>query len=202
MFLFRLIKFLFGPLLMLLFRVKTVGRENIPKTGRALMVANHSAIFDPVIVAAASSRTFRPMAKKEAFNSKIGSWFLTSVGCFPVNRYSVDTGALLTAEKLLNQEEMVILFSEGTRSKTKKMLPFKTGAAALCYKTESPVIPVGIITEGNGLRLFKRTVIRFGEPITKEKLFPDDEKDYRQATNVLQQTVGDLIDMGDPRCTK
>ena len=58
------------------------------------------------------------LAKKEIFQNKLFDFLLRSYGAYPVDRGRADIRALNWAEKQLNLGRTIIMFPEGTRSKT------------------------------------------------------------------------------------
>ncbi len=177
------------------FRLRVVGRENIPKTGPVLLCCNHMAKRDPVMLGVASRRQVFYMAKQELFQSKFLGRILRGLGAFPVRRGSGGADALADAYKLLDENAMVGVFIEGTRSKDGLLQRPKTGAALLAYRTKVPVVPACITAGDGGLpRKFKKHVVVFGKPIPAEELrIPDDSSlQLRKASRVIMGEIAAL----------
>ena len=117
------------------------------------------------------------------------------LGAFPVKRGAGGTDALEEAYALLEENGVVGVFIEGHRSKDGWLLKPKTGAALLAYKTKAPVVPV-CITAGDGLcpGPFKRTLIRFGKPLSPEELNiqNDSSVQLRRASRTIMARIVDL----------
>ena len=147
----------------LVFRMKVIGAENVPKEGPVLLCSNHLAKRDPVLLGLSQRRQVFYMAKEELFQNKFLGGMFRMLGAFPVKRGSGGSDALEDAYALLAQNGVVGVFIEGHRSRDGKLLKPKTGAALLAYETKAPVVPV-CITAGDGRQpgMFKRTMIRFG----------------------------------------
>lgn len=188
------------------FRITVRGRENIPKTGPVLLCSNHLAKRDPVILGVAQRRQVFYMAKEELFENRFLGGLLRRLGAFPVLRGSGGADALADAYALLEDNAMVGVFIEGTRSKDGMLQRPKTGAALLAYRTKATVVPVCITTGDGGIpKAFKRTLVTFGPPIQAQRLaIPDDSSmQLRKASRVIMSEIsalreGDLKLLGLP----
>ena len=87
------------------------------------------------------------------------------------------------------------MFIEGHRSRDGKLLKPKTGAALLAYETKAPVVPV-CITAGDGRQpgMFKRTMIRFGKPLSAQELDIKDSSSMqlRRASRTIMSRIAQL----------
>lgn len=157
------------PFFKLFFRCKYVNRNNLPKTGRFILCSNHVHNLDPVLIALGQRRAFVTMAKSELFKNKLIGGFLRYMGAFPVERGKGDTGAIGYAEQALRDGHAMLIFFEGTRSKTGELLRPKTGVSMIAYQTQTPIIPICITPKGQVVKLFHRNMITFGDPIMPEE---------------------------------
>lgn len=177
------------------FRMRVRGRENIPKNGPVLVCCNHAAKRDPVMLGVSMGRQVFYMAKEELFQNWFIGGLLRKLGAFPVLRGSGGADALQEAYSLLDENAVVGVFIEGTRSKTGELGKPKTGAALLAYRTKAPVVPVCITAEdGRPPRVFKRTIVNFGKPIPFEALeMPDDSSmQLRKASRKIMAEIAAL----------
>jgi len=174
------------------FFVRCEGKENIPKTGGVIVSANHQSNFDPPIVGSFLTRSLKFMAKKELFKSKIGNWFLTTIGAFPVDRGGSDIGVLKTSIKLLKEENAICIFPEGTR-KCKDINQVKSGAVMFAIKAQVPILPVGI---AGGYKPFKPMKIVFGKPVYYTEYY--DKKVTQEELHELSvQLMKDIYALAD-----
>ncbi len=134
---FRLLFFLFT-------RYQVRGKENVPRQGPVLVVANHLNLADPPLVGVSLGRKSRFMAKEELFRSRLSRFIFHSVGAFPVNRRRLNPGTLRQAEEALAQGFPLVMFPESTRSKNAQLQPALPGAAMLAAQCRAPILPVGI----------------------------------------------------------
>jgi len=148
------------------------GRENVPKTGGAVLSCNHPGGVDVVALGYASPRQIFYMAKQELFEFQ--PWFsalLTSVGAFPIRRGTNDTVAIEHSIRLVQEGKVLGMFPEGTRNKGGPLGRPKSGAVRIAALTGAPLVPSAVIgipalhkEWKNPLRRTPVTV-RFGEPI-------------------------------------
>ncbi len=151
------------------YRHSIKGEDNIPKTGGFVLAPNHVHWADPVIVVAKVKRYLRVMGKAEIFENKFLNWFFTNAGVFPVRRGAGDQEALGGAVELLINGEGLLLFPEGTRSKTGELGRIKSGAAVVASSAGVPIVPMYIKYEPCRIKIFKKTKILVGEPIETVK---------------------------------
>lgn len=185
MYIYKIFKPILGPIFRFYYNPTIIGKENIPKEGRLLIVGNHKHLYDQCLAIISTKRPIHYMAKKEYFDGKI-AWFFKSVGCIPVDRSKKDKNATNSALEVLNNDFVLGLFPEGTRNKTnKKLLPFKFGAVSMANKTDSYILPFGI--SGDYKFRSKNLTIKFGKPY---KVSDDLEKENKK----LERIVSKLID--------
>lgn len=175
---------------------RVVHRENLPSSGRVIVCCNHLSMKDPILLTAISNqRQIHYMSKAELFKNRLLGFILRALGAFPVNRGKGDTQAINTAARLLEQEQIVGIFIEGTRSKTGELLQPKSGTAVLAHSSTAPILPVCITGKGrNAPRLFHRVVISCGELITPEELgiAEASASEYRRASRYVMQKIAAL----------
>lgn len=123
---------------------KVEGRENIPKTGGAILISNHLNNADPCIIPGAIDRRIVTMAKKEMFKWPIVNILFLMISAFPVDRQGADLGALREAQRTVNRGLLLLMFPEGTRSKDRQLHRGFPGSALVAYRTGVPIIPIAI----------------------------------------------------------
>lgn len=159
--------------------IKVYGEENIPE-GTCLFVGNHQGNFDIMLLMATINKKVGFVAKKEMINIPFFSGWMKRCHCVFLDREN-PREAIKTfneaAENLKKGYSMVI-FPEGTRSRSSEIGEFKKGALKFASKaSEIPIVPVAC--EGT-YRLFesnnsnKEIKVSFCKPIYLDDL--DKEK--------------------------
>ena len=158
----------FRPLARKLYRVELRGTENIPARGGVILVANHESLFDPWLLALATPRPVRYMAKSELWRYAPVGRALEAFGAFPVERGAGDATAISNAAELLRRGQVLGIFPQGT-SKQLERRPYHRGAARLALATGAPIVPIRLV----GTRGFPKpgrppAQVIVGEPISVE----------------------------------
>src|SRR5690606_16621637 len=143
---------------------------------------NHVHLLDPPLVGACSPRRVHPMAKRELFETPLVGWWFWAYGAFPVRRFSGDMGALRVAQNRPRDGQVVLMFPEGTRTRSGAMRPALPGAAMVALLARAPIVPVaitGTAVEIPGAffawmrRDRPRITVTFGEPFDLSDLASD-----------------------------
>ena len=164
---YNLIYALGYPLLRAFFGFRVTGAESFPETGGVIVAPNHTSNYDPVLVGIACPRQLAFLAKIELFRNPALRMLFHRVGAIPLHRGAADSGALRAAVDVLNSGRPLLLFPEGTRSKTGELQRGRRGVGMLAVRSGTPILPVYLSGSFHMLRnLFKRRVsIHFGSPI-------------------------------------
>jgi len=127
------------------FRVKVRGADQVPKSGRIILAPVHRSFIDFLIVGTTiTNRKVFFMAKDDLWKSRILGSLLVSFGAFPVNRDGADRLALDRAQAVLENDEALIMFPEGTRRSGPVVENLHEGAVFLAARTGSYILPVGV----------------------------------------------------------
>jgi 1-acyl-sn-glycerol-3-phosphate acyltransferase len=124
------------------------------------------------------------IGKKSVANWPVISWWMKAQKTLFIDRDNLRDGLKVIKEgiELLKNGDSIVIFPEGTRSKTKEMLPFKKGSFKLATKSGVPIIPFAIkgtddVFENNGFNLKPKTIyFTMGEPILLSEI-EDIDKD-------------------------
>jgi len=127
------------------------GVEHIPRSGPAIIVANHRSYFDTIAVGLTvmrSGRSLRFLGKKEVFDAPVVGPVASALGGIRVDRGSGSGAPLREAERALAAGEAVALMPQGTiprgRAFFDPVLRGRHGAARLAAASGAPVIPLGL----------------------------------------------------------
>ncbi|WP_245947397.1 lysophospholipid acyltransferase family protein [Bacillus taeanensis] len=182
---YRIIRFCVKVFLMIRFRLKIEGLENIPK-GACILAMNHTSNYDSLIVGTHAPRKMYIMAKEELFKNRFFSYIITEMGSFPVKRGQADMKSLKHTLKILKNGGIFSIFFEGTRSKDGEIQEAKKGIGFIAARSKAPVVPTYVYGAKNGW--FKPAGVIFGKPITFE-----DGTEYEEITSQITKEIKKLI---------
>ena len=165
-FIMKFVRFL---LLILNGRTKVIGKENLPRDEKFVLVAPHRSFLDPVYIAiTALPHHFAFMAKKELFDIPFLGWLITKLNAFPVDREKPGLSVIKIPVNYLKKNELnVLVFPSGSRHSTE----LKGGAVTIARMGKSNIVPAiydGPLTVKD-LLLRKKTTVIFGKPIIIER---------------------------------
>ncbi len=132
----------------LVYRFKVRGDENIPTAGAAILVCNHVAFVDPMLLMAASPRPIRFIMDHEIFKTPVLGWFFRLAKAIPIAPQKVDAKiyeqAFARAREVLSDGDLLCIFPEGGLTKTGEMGEFKAGVMKLLESNPVPVVPLAL----------------------------------------------------------
>ncbi|MCP3919974.1 MAG: MFS transporter [bacterium] len=130
------------------YRVRTAGLDKLPKSGGALLVANHVSFVDAVLIGAASPRPVHFMMYRPFFDVPLIGWFARRMGAIPVSsRDSREqkAAALTAAGRRVADGDLVCIFAEGAITRSGAITTFASGVERIARQTDgSPIIPVAL----------------------------------------------------------
>jgi 1-acyl-sn-glycerol-3-phosphate acyltransferase len=129
--------------LVLFWHLRLKGREKIPWKRPVVIVANHRSLVD-ILALYKLRRPFKWTSKAENFKLPFVGMVLSLTNSIRINRDSFRSGAhfLLQAEEEIRKGSSVLIYPEGTRSRSGEMRKFKEGAFVLAKKMKCGIIPV------------------------------------------------------------
>ena len=133
------------------FRVRTTGREHIPADGPVILAPVHRSNLDSFLLSPLTRRRLRALAKISLFNVRPLAWLLASLGSFPVRREGADRESMRVARDLLDEDNLLLVFPEGTRCDGPQVAELFDGTAWLAAKAGARVVPVGIAGSGEAM---------------------------------------------------
>ncbi|HEU5311532.1 MAG TPA: (d)CMP kinase [Candidatus Eisenbacteria bacterium] len=140
----------------LFLRIRITGREHIPLRGPLIVACNHISFWDPPLVGSLFPRVLAFLAKEELFQNKLFGALIAGYNSIPIPRGPRARSALRGAEGVLDRGGAVLIFPEGTRSKTASFLPPRAGISHLAAVSHAPVLPARI----KGSRQIRRSMLR------------------------------------------
>ncbi len=169
-FLYNLLYYILSPFMRAFLGFRVVGQEFFPKTGGVIVAVNHASNYDPILIGLASPRQLIFLAKIELFKNPLLARCFRYLGAIPLKRGAADTQALKTAIQVLKDQKALLIFPEGTRSKTGELQKVRHGVGMLAVRCKVPIVPAYLSGSFHMFRrLFQRRVfVHFGEPIFVE----------------------------------
>ena len=136
------------PIVLLALGLNVRDRERLPRSGPAILAANHNSHLDTlvlmILLRPGLLPSIRPVAAADYFlTNRLVAWFsLKVIGILPVERGSGRSGRdpLAGASAALARGEIVILFPEGSRGEPERMAKLKAGIGHLAMR--HPDVPV------------------------------------------------------------
>lgn len=178
----------------IVYRVKIVGTENIPKQGAVIFCGNHKSFLDaPLIEVTCKRDDTRFIAKEELAKNPFMAYLGRIFNIILVKRNDKDLGPMKETLKTLKENKCIALFPEGTRNGLKKGIKPKTGVAYFALNSNAQVIPVGI---KGGEKPFRKTVITYGKPLDLEEYKPN-KKDKQTAQIVTDKIMENIISLAE-----
>ncbi|HEX5724220.1 MAG TPA: lysophospholipid acyltransferase family protein [Longimicrobiaceae bacterium] len=120
------------------------GREHVRPGEPLVVAANHVSWFDIFAIAASLEVPFHFVAKKELEKIPLFGPAWQAAGHISIDRSHREAAirSLRAAgEKIRRDRSVVVIYPEGTRSRTGRLLPFKKGAFMLAVEAQVPVVP-------------------------------------------------------------
>ncbi len=144
------------------YRLRVLGRENIPQEGGALLVPNHVSFVDGLFLIASTDRNIRFLVAAEYFHRWWTRPVMKALGVIPVSTTGgprLILRAMRDAGNLLDQGEIVCIFAEGQITRTGMMQDFRRGMERIIKGRSASIIPVHL--DGVWGSIFSRADGRF-----------------------------------------
>lgn len=201
---FTALRLILLALCRVLFRMRIVGIDKIPKDGGVLVVSNHLHNADPVLVSVACTRPIHYMAKKELMAVPMLGRLIRFAGAFPVDRGKADRQAIQVATEHLGQGIAVGMFPEGTRSASRKIERVMPGAGLIALRGNAPILPVAIVGSEllplNGSKQLKHraasrwgVTVTFGEPFILQPKADGKRMTSEEAIDAAMERVAAML---------
>ncbi|MGH9338430.1 MAG: AMP-binding protein [Acidobacteriota bacterium] len=166
------------------FSLELANPETIPKDKPFILAANHSSHLDTGAVISAlgaaqgleSARKLHPLGARDYFfDTPIKRWFFsTFLNVVPIEREEASLAGLRMVKGILSGGEPVLIFPEGTRSRTGLLQTFQPGLGLIAWELKVPIIPVYIegafeaMPVGRSVPRRKKIRVVFGPPVTMD----------------------------------
>jgi 1-acyl-sn-glycerol-3-phosphate acyltransferase len=198
---YRLAKNVLSRPLRAAYRIDVDGIGHLPRTGGVIVAANHRSFMDSVFLALVADRPVSFLAKAEYFDRRRTAWLFRATGQIPVRRGSPAGArrALDAALAVLDDNGIVGVFPEGTRSRDGLLHRGNLGPARLALAARAPIVPVGLIgtdavqaPDQRLPRLGKQVTVRFGAPLWPDHHPANPRAHLRDLTEQLMSRIASL----------
>jgi len=198
--LYAITKFILTALSKVYLGYRAEGSENVPKVGGVIIACNHLSHLDPTLVGIGLPRHVFHIAKQELARVFFLRALFFIFGTILIDR-TKGKKALETAREYLEKGRAIIIFPEGTRSTTGRLMKGKVGAALLAMKTGAPVVPAAIIGSDKCMpkhsRFIKpgKVLVKYGKPIYFERVECEEIPRHLvwDATRLIMEKIEELL---------
>jgi 1-acyl-sn-glycerol-3-phosphate acyltransferase len=194
---YRLTAFVLRLLFRAAYKLEVSAPPSLPE-GPVLIAANHQSNLDPPLIGAFHPREMHFVAKKQLFEQPLLARVIRHFNAIPIDRAGVDRTALKEIRGLLDDGEDLVVFPEGTRSKTGELGRPRHGLGMILAMAQVDVLP--ILIDGTrhrpGFLLGRpRLKLRFGPLIRWQELEAQlaDCPRSERAERLTQQVFSELI---------
>ncbi|MDX8364834.1 lysophospholipid acyltransferase family protein [Cytobacillus sp. IB215665] len=180
-----------------LYRIKIIGSENIPKEGSVLICSNHISVLDPPVVGITSTRPIHFMAKEELFRVPILKTAISNLNAFPVKRGMSDRSAIRNALAILNDDNVLGIFPEGTRNKEGNLGKGLAGVGFFALRSNALVVPCAII---GPYKPFRKLHVVYGRPVDITEMRKQ-KASASEVTDVIMDAIGEILENYDVKAS-
>jgi len=174
-----------------------MGKENIPD-GPCLFVGNHQSDFDIPVILSNMKIITGAVAKKEMGKIPILSYWMRQIHCVFMDRENPREALKAISQGVENLKNgySMLIFPEGTRSKSNKMGEFKKGSMRLAIKAGVPIVPVTLfdtykVMEGNNGKIKKANAkLIIDKPIYLDGMSKEEKANISEVVqNIIQSNL-------------
>lgn len=189
---YDLARLVLTPYVLLFFRARCIDSHNVPAEGAAIVAPNHFSFLDHFFVAVYLRRKVRFMAKSQLFKRPM-QFVYRHGGVFPVRRGHHDEEAFKTAHTVLGHGDLVVMYAEAGRSRSRRLGKPRHGLGRLALESGVPVIPTAIAGSESArdwrrLR-FPKVTIHYGKPVRFERVEHPTKEQAQATSEVVFQEV-------------
>lgn len=179
----------------LIAQVEVIGIENLPREGGFVITTNHLGILDvPIAFYALDRWDLFVMIGEKWEKVKLFRWVGKYFNFIFIDRFNADIKTLRKVISLMEQNNILVIAPEGTRSRTGSLIEAKPGASYLATKLNRPIIPVGITGTEDQALLGNLKKVRRGHIIVnagKPFMLPPLPRENRD--EVLKQDTDEIM---------
>ncbi|AKG24450.1 glycerol acyltransferase [Calothrix sp. 336/3] len=205
MFLTRLLRLIFfliivRVVILIIIGLRIVNKEGLPQSGPAIIVANHNSHLDTMVLMTILPikllNKLRPVAAEDYFlKNSLLAWFsLNILNIISLKRQNINSreNPFLSCSEALLQEDILIIYPEGSRGKPESLSTFKSGIAHLAKNhPDVPIYPIFMYGLGKVLPKGEALLVPFFcDVFVGDKIFWTGNK--KSFMDLLNQRIQDL----------
>ncbi|MGM0501973.1 MAG: lysophospholipid acyltransferase family protein [Bacillota bacterium] len=164
--------------------IEVKGEQNLPKEP-CLLVSNHQGAFDIPLLLGYVELPLAFIAKWELRYFPLVSTWMKELQCIFIKRDNLrqTLRAYKNAGKVFETGQSLVVFPEGTRSKSSQLGEFKRGSLKIALREEVPIVPIAIDGSykmreaNNGVIQGAKVKITINQPLYPEDLSSAEEKE-------------------------
>ena len=177
-----LLRFILWVVTHTIYRIKVLGRDNIPERGGALFICNHLSHVDALLLMSSTDRKVRFVMYKGIYEKPAIKPFARILDAIPISseqRPREMIQSLRAASEAIKNGDVVCIFPEGQITRIGFTLPFQRGFERIMKDVDAPIIPIALdgvwgsifsFEKGRFLWKFPRQVpypvtVNFGKPL-------------------------------------
>ena len=172
-----------------------IGKENIPDEP-CVFVGNHQSNFDIPVILSNTNRVTGAIAKKDMERIPIMSYWMRQIHSVFMDRENPREALKSISEGIENLKNgySMIIFPEGTRSRSNSMGEFKKGSMRLAVKAGVPIVPITVYDtykamEGNNGKIKKANAkLIIGKPIYLDTMSKEEKADIAEMVQGIIQS--------------
>ena len=188
------------------FRYRAIGVERIPREGGLLIAANHASFLDIPLLGCGIPRRVAFLGRQDLFPVPGLKGILQWLGWIPIRHDRLDRTGFKKAAELIQKGRPVVIYPEGTRTRTGHLMPGKPGLGAIVAETGCQVLPAYIRGTYEALPIaswklrFHAVQVIYGDPIdfTKDIQTLSKKDLYRHVSRTVMERIAELGQVPPP----
>ncbi|HEX8242119.1 MAG TPA: lysophospholipid acyltransferase family protein [Longimicrobium sp.] len=183
------------------------GRQNVRESVPQVVASNHISWFDVFALASVIEVPYHFVAKKELLKIPLFGRAMEAAGHITIdrsNRERAIESLRVAGEKIRRSPGAVVIFPEGTRSHTGRLMPFKKGAFILAAESRVAIVPTAIsgsfeIMRKGSWRINPRTIhIHFLTPIPPQEVTALAATGTEELMDAVRARIAAVVGEGEP----
>ena len=183
----------------LLANVQIAGRENFPRRGPLIVVGNHTAAMEVVLMTVYAPWVIEFMGSIDIPHEKLIATIIGFYGFIPVFRGKVSPSSMKVGVKVLKQNGILGIFPEGGIWEP-SIRRAQSGVAWLSYHAQAPILPIGFGSMQGAIKKmfsFERPTLKMNVgtllPAIQEESGKSRKQHFQEEANRIMDAVWELI---------